>query len=159
MKLVKEGKVYDVSWGAYESVCALPSGWRPNAVGNMAETAAELRRDLANGGFYVAVTAGGAISRADVAIVPVSRAEAMALAEDMLDYDRYSAFFGDPEGGLKAAARRIGELETELKRAESSRDHWSRECDGLAGKVRDLEERLAKVDELAKSLAGGRDDG
>ena len=116
MKVIKNKRVYDLDYGAYETVAQIPSGAGRNAAGNVVETLEELRRDKASGLFYV-LCHGEGYSRSQYRVSPVTKDEAAAIAEDLLDYDRYVLFFGDPEGVDKGLER---ERDEALKKAKDA---------------------------------------
>ena len=87
MRIIKNGKIYDLDYPKYKRVVNLPAGCRRNSVGNLVGVTRELRLDIASGGFYVLTDDGRYNGRESVALDPVSRDEAMRIAEDYLDYD------------------------------------------------------------------------
>ena len=148
MKLVKCGRVYDLDYSKYKRVANLPTGCRRNSVGNLVSVTRELRLDVASGGFYVLTDDGRYNGRESVALDPVSRDEAMKIAEDYLDYDEYVKFFGDPEGSDAGLAREHDEAIEEKKQAEASKDYWYNEYSKAKEKVAELEKRIAKLEAI-----------
>lgn len=145
MKVIKCGRVYDLDYGAYETIAQIPSGCGLNAAGNVVETLKELRRDKASGLFYVLVHEGG-YSRSQYRISPVTKDEAAKIAEDFLDYDRYVVFFGDPEGADKELERERDEALRKAKDAESNKDYWYKEYQKRGEKISELEKRVAELE-------------
>ena len=145
MRIVKNGKVYDLDYSKYETVAKLPCRWEPNSVGNLVSVTRELRLDVASGGFYVLTDDGRYNGRESVALDPVSRDEAMDIAEDYLDYDGYVKFFGDPEGADAGLARERDKAIEEKKQAEASKDYWYKEYSKANSKVAELEKRIAEL--------------
>ena len=119
MKIVKDKRVYDLDYSKYETVVNLPTGCRRNSVGNLVNVTRELRLDIASGEFYVLTTNGG-YSRENIVLDPVSRDEAMKIAEDYLDYDGYVKFFGDPEGADAGLVRERDKALEEKKSVEDA---------------------------------------
>lgn len=124
MKLVKDGKVYDLD--SYVMVCSLPSKWEENPVGNVVNVHRTLCMDRASGAFFVLERVGYDYTRAGVKVTPVSKADAARTAEDLVDYDKYVEVFGEPYGGpqsaqdeIRALKARVVELEEELRRAKA----------------------------------------
>lgn len=154
MKIVKCGRVFDLDYSKYEAVAKLPSGWTSNAVGNLSDVSRELRKDLESGEFYIAATVSG-YGRESVSVTPVGKAEAMKLAEDLVDYDQYVKFFGDPEGNDAGLRRERDKALEDKKSAEASKDYWYREYVEANRKAGELEAKLAeiqaKLDDLAAS--------
>ena len=145
MKLVKCGRVYDLDCSKYKRVVNLPTGCRRNSVGNLVSVTRELRLDVASGGFYVLTDDGRCNGRESVALDPVSRDEAMRIAEDYLDYDDYVEFFGDPEGGVAGLERERDKALEEKKSAEDMKKLWYEECAKANEKVAGLEKRIAEL--------------
>lgn len=145
MKVIKNKRVYDLDYGAYETVVQIPSDCGLNAAGNAVETLKELRRDKASGLFYVLCHEEG-YSRSQYRISPVTEDEAAKIAEDFLDYDRYVVFFGDPEGVGKGLERERDEALRKAKDAESNKDYWYREYQKRGEKVAELERRIAELE-------------
>ena len=148
MKIIKNGRVYDLDYSKYKTVVNLPTGCRRNSVGNLVRITRELRLDVASGGFYVLTDDGKYNGRESVALDPVSRDEAMKIAEDYLDYDEYVKFFGDPEGSDAGLARERDEAIEEKKQAEASKDYWYNEYSKAKEKVAELEKRIAKLEAI-----------
>ena len=146
MKIIKNGRVYDLDYSKYKTVVNLPTECRRNSVDNLVRVTRELRLDIASGEFYVLTDDGEYNGRKSVAIVPISRDEAMKIAEDYLDYDRYVKFFGDPEGIDAGLARERDKVLEEKKQAEASKDYWYDEYSKANAKVAELEERIAKLE-------------
>ena len=146
MKIIKNCKVYDLNYSKYKTVVNLPTGCRRNSVDNLVKVTRELRLDIASGEFYVLTDDGRYNGRESVALDPISRDEAMKIAEDYLDYDEYVKFFGDPEGSDAGLAReRDGAIE-EKKQAEASEDYWYNEYSKAKEKVAELEKRIAELE-------------
>ena len=146
MRIVKNGKVYDLDFSKYRTVAKLPTGCRRNSVGNLVSVTRELRLDVASGGFYVLTDDGRYNGRESVALDPVSRDEAMRIAEDYLDYDGYVEFFGDPEGGVAGLERERDKALEEKKSAEDAKEYWYKEYSEANGKVAELEKRIAELE-------------
>ena len=146
MKIVKKGRVYDLDYSKYKTVTLLASSCERNSVGNLTNVKRELRQDIASGEFYVLTDDGMYNGRGSVAIVPISRDEAMKIAEDYVDYDIYVKFFGDPEGADAGLARERDRALEEKKHAEASKDYWYEEYSKANAKVAELEERIAKLE-------------
>ena len=146
MKLVKCGRVYDLDYSKYRRVVNLPTGCRRNSVGNLVRVTRELRLDIASGGFYVLTDDGKYNDRESVTLDPVSRDEAMRIAEDYLDYDDYVKFFGDPEGGAAGLKRERDMALEEKKSAEDMKKLWYEECSKANEKVAELEKRIAELE-------------
>lgn len=146
MKLVKCGRVYDLDYSKYKRVVNLPTGCRRNSVDNLVSVTRELRLDAASGGFYVLTDDGRCNGRESVALDPVSRDEAMRIAEDYLDYDDYVRFFGDPEGGVAGLERERDKALEEKKSAEDMKKLWYEECSKANEKVAELEKRIAELE-------------
>ena len=146
MKLVKCGRVYDLDYSKYKNVVNLPTGYRRNSVDNLVRVTRELRLDIASGEFYVLTDDGKYNGRESVALDPVSRDDAMKIAEDYLDYDEYVEFFGDPEGSDAGLARERDEAIEGKKQAEASKDYWYNEYSKAKEKVAELEKRIAELE-------------
>lgn len=146
MRIIKNNKVYDLDYSKYKRVVNLPTGCGRNSVGNPVSVTRELRLDVASGGFYVLTDDGRYNGRESVALDPVSRDEAMRIAEDYLDYDDYVKFFGDPEGGVAGLERERDKALEEKKSAEASKDYWYNEYSKANAKVAELEKRIAELE-------------
>ena len=146
MKIIKNGRVYDLDYSKYKTVVNLPTGCRRNSVDNLVRVTRELRLDIASGEFYVLTDDNKYNGRESVMLDPVSRDEAMKIAEDYLDYDSYIKFFGDPEGVNAGLERERDKALDEKKQAESSKDYWYKEYSEANAKVAELEERIAKLE-------------
>ena len=146
MRIVKNGKVYDLDYSKYKTVVNLPTGCRRNSVDNLVRVTRELRLDIASGGFYVLTDDNKYNGRESVMLDPISRDEAMKIAEDYLDYDIYVKFFGDPEGADAGLERERDKALEEKKSAENSKDYWYNEYSKANAKVAELEERIAKLE-------------
>ena len=146
MKIVKDKRVYDLDYSKYKTVVSLPTGCRRNSVGSLVNVTRELRLDVASGGFYVLADDGRYNGRESVALDPVSRDEAMKIAEDYLDYDGYIKFFGDPEGTDAGLARERDKALEDKKSAEDSKDYWYKEYSKANEKVAELEKRIAELE-------------
>ena len=146
MKIIKNGRVYDLDYSKYKTVVNLPTGCRRNSVDNLVRVTRELRLDIASGEFYVLTDDGKCNGRESVALDPVSRDEAMKIAEDYLDYDDYVKFFGDPEGGDAGLARERDKALEEKKTAEDIKEYWHREYSEANRKVAELEKRIAELE-------------
>ena len=138
MKIVCNKKVYDTDYGYYELVTELPSEWTKNAIGNMVKTTKELRKDKMNGEFYILSFVYG-YSREDYRVIPVSKEEAATLSEQLLDYQSYVKFFGDPEGYDQGLKRERDQALQELKSTEESKDYWYKEYENAQKRIRELE--------------------
>ena len=145
MKIIKSGHVYDLDYSKSETIARLATSWERNSVGNPINVKRELRRDVASGEFYVLTDDGMYNGRESIALVPVSRDEAMKIAEDYLDYDEYVKFFGDPEGADAGLARERDKAIEEKKQAEASKDYWYKEYSKANSKVAELEKRIAEL--------------
>ena len=146
MRIVKNGKVYDLDYRKYKTVANLPIGCGRNSVGNLVRVTRELRLDIASGGFYVLTDDGRYNGRESVALDPVSRDEAMKIAEDYLSYDDYVKFFGDPEGGDAGLKRERDKALEEKKSAEDAKEYWYKEYSEANRKVAELEKRIAGLE-------------
>ena len=146
MKIVKDKRVYDLDYSKYKTVANLPTGCGRNSVGNLVRVTRELRLDIASGGFYVLTDDGRYNGRESVALDPVSRDEAMKIAEDYLDYDDYVKFFGDPEGGVAGLERERDKALEEKKSAEDAKEYWYKEYSEANGKVDELKKRIAELE-------------
>ena len=146
MRIVKNGKVYDLDYSKYKHVVNLPTGCRRNSVGNLVGVTRELRLDIASGGFYVLTDDGRYNGRESVALDPVSRDEAMRIAEDYLVYDDYVRFFGDPEGVNSGLERERDKALEEKKSAEDAKEYWYKEYSEANRKVAELEKRIAELE-------------
>ena len=146
MKIVKDKKVYDLDYPKYKTVVNLPTGCRRNAVDNLVRVTRELRLDIASGEFYFLTDDNRFNGRESVALDPVSRDEAMKIAEDYLDYDDYVKFFGDPEGVDKGLERERDKALEDKKSAEDSKDYWYKEYSKANAKVAELEKRIAELE-------------
>ena len=145
MKIIKNNKVYDLDYSKYKTVVNLPTGCRRNSVDNLVGVKRELRLDIASGEFYVLTDDSRYNGRESVALDPVSRDEAMKIAEDYLDYDIYVKFFGDPEGTDAGLARERDKALEDKKSAEASKDYWYNEYSKANAKVTELEKRIAEL--------------
>lgn len=146
MKVIKNGRIYDLDYSKYKTVVNLPTGCRRNSVGNLVRVTRELRLDIASGEFYVLTNDGKCNDRESVALDPVSRDEAMKIAEDYLDYDTYVKFFGDPEGTDAGLARERDKAIEALKISEDSKNYWYEEYSKADAKVAELEKRIAELE-------------
>ena len=146
MKIVKDKRVYDLDYSKYKTVVRLPTGCRRNSVDNLVDVKRELRLDVASGEFYVLTDDNRYNGRESVALDPVSRDEAMKIAEDYLDYDIYVKFFGAPEGADAALARERAKALEDKKSAEASKDYWYEEYSKANAKVAELEKRIAELE-------------
>lgn len=146
MKIIKNGRVFDLDYSKYKTVVNLPTGYRRNSVDNLVRVTRELRLDIASGEFYVLTDDGKYNGRESVALDPVSRDEAMKIAEDYLDYDIYVKFFGDPEGADASLVRERDKALEEKKQAEASKDYWYNEYSKANAKVAELEKRIAELE-------------
>lgn len=146
MKIIKNGHVYNLDYSKYETVVRLPTERRRNSVDNLVDVKKELRRDIESGKFYVLTDDGKYNGRESIAIDPVSRDEAMKIAEDYLDYDIYVKFFGDPEGTDAGLARERDKALEDKMSAEASKDYWYKEYSKANTKVAELEKRIAELE-------------
>ena len=146
MKIIKRGRVYDLDHSKYKTVVNLPTGCRRNSVGNLVRVTRELRLDIASGEFYVLTDDNKYNGRESVVLDPISRDEAMKIAEDYLDYDGYVKFFGDPEGADAGLARERDEALEEKKSAEDVKEYWYKEYSKANAKVAELEKRIAELE-------------
>ena len=146
MKIVKDKRVYDLDYPKYRSVVRMPTACRRNSVDNLVSITKELRQDVASGEFYVLVDDGKYNGRESVAVVPVSRDNAMKIAEDYLDYDSYVKFFGDPEGVDAGLERERDKAVEEKKRAEDSKNYWYEESEKRGKRIAELEKRVAELE-------------
>ena len=146
MKIIKCGRVYDLDYSKFETIARLATNWERNSVGNPINVKRELRRDIASGEFYVLTDDGMYNGRESIALVPVTRDEAMKIAEDYLDYDNYIKFFGDPEGNATGLERERDKALEEKKSAEASKDYWYNEYSKANDKVAELEKRIAELE-------------
>ena len=146
MKIIKSGHVYDLDYSKYKTVVNLPTGCRRNSVDNLVRVTRELRLDIASGEFYVLTDDGRYNGRESIALDPVSRDEAMKIAEDYLSYDDYVKFFGDPEGTDKGLERERDKALEEKKSAEDAKEYWYKEYSEANRKVAELEKRIAELE-------------
>ena len=146
MKIIKNGRVYNLDYSKYKTVVNLPTGCRRNSVDNLVRVTRELRLDIASGEFYVLTDDGKYNGRESVALDPVSRDEAMKIAEDYLDYDSYIKFFGDPEGNNAGLERERDKAVEEKKSAEDAKEYWYKEYSEANRKVAELEKRIAELE-------------
>ena len=146
MKIVKNGKIYDLDYSKYKIVVNLPTGCGRNPVRNLVRVTRELRLDVASGGFYVLTDDGRYNGRESVSLDPVSRDEAMRIAEDYLGYDDYVKFFGDPEGVNAGLERERDKALEEKKSAEDAKEYWYKEYSEANRKVAELEKRIAELE-------------
>ena len=146
MNIIKNGRVYNLDYSKYKTVVRLPTECRHNSVDNLVDVKRELRQDIASGKFYVLTDDGMYNGRESVALDPVSRDEAMKIAEDYLDYDTYVKFFGDPEGTDVGLARERDKALEDKKSAEDSKDYWYNEYSKANAKVAELEKRIAELE-------------
>lgn len=146
MKIIKNGRVYDLDYSKYKTVVRLPTECRHNSVDNLVDVKKELRQDVASGKFYVLTDDGKYNGRESVMLDPVSRDEAMKIAEDYVDYDIYVKFFEDPEGTDAGLARERDKALEEKKQAETSKDFWYKEYSKANEKVAELEKRIAELE-------------
>ena len=146
MKIIKNGRVYDLDYSKYKTVVNLPTGCRRNSVDNLVRVTRELRLDIASGEFYVLTDDCKYNGRESVALDPVSRNDAMKIAEDYLDYDGYVKFFGDPEGADAGLARERDKAIEEKKQAEDTKAFWYNEYSKANAKIDELEKRIAELE-------------
>lgn len=146
MKIIKSGRVYDLDYSKYKRVVSLPTGCRRNSVGNLVGVTRELRLDVASGGFYVLTDDGRFNGRESVALDPVSRDEAMKIAEDYLNYDGYVKFFGDPEGDAAGLERERDKALEEKKAVEDVKEYWYKEYEKRGKMIAELEKRIAELE-------------
>ena len=146
MRIIKNGIVYDLNYSKYKTVVNLPTECRRNSVDNLVRVTRELRLDIASGEFYVLIDDGRYNGRESVALDPISRDEAMKIAEDYLDYDEYVKFFGDPGGTDAGLARERDKAIEEKKQAEASKDYWYNMYSQANEKVAELEKRIAELE-------------
>ena len=146
MKIVKDKKVYNLDYSKYKTVVNLPTGCRRNSVGNLVRVTRELRLDIASGEFYVLTDDNRYNGRESVALDPVSRDEAMKIAEDYLDYDGYVKFFGDPEGDAAGLERERDKALEEKKAAEDMKDYWYKAYSAENRKVDEIKKRIAELE-------------
>lgn len=146
MKIIKSGRVYDLDYSKYKRVVSLPTGCRRNSVGNLVSVTRELRLDVASGGFYVLTDDGRFNGRESVALDPVSRDEAMKIAEDYLNYDGYVKFFGDPEGDAAGLERERDKALEEKKAVEDVKEYWYKEYEKRGKMIAELEKRIAELE-------------
>ena len=146
MKIIKNGHVYNLDYSKYRTVVRLPTGCRRNSVGNLVDVKRQLRLDVASGKFYILTDDVKYSGRESVAIDPISRDEAMKIAEDYLEYDEYAKFFGDPEGDAAGLARERDKAIEEKKQAENSKEYWCNEYYKANVKVSELEKRIAELE-------------
>lgn len=146
MRVVKNGRVYNLDYGKYETVARLPERLQRNAVGNLTvNVSVELRRDVASGEFYILEYANG-YTRENFAVTPVTRDQAAKIAEDFLDYEEYVKFFGDPEGPDAGLVRERDAAVDAKREAERSKDYWYGEYGKANKRVSELEARIAELE-------------
>ena len=147
MRVVKNGRVYDLDYGKYETVTRLPEGLRRNAVGNLSVgVSRELRRDVASGEFYISEHVVNGYTRENFAVTPVARDQAAKVAEDFLDYEEYVKFFGDPEGSDAGLVRERDAAVEAKKEADKAKDFWYGEYNKANRRVVELEARVAELE-------------
>ena len=145
MKIIKDGRVYDLDYSKYRTVARLPAGCRCNAVDILVDVKRELRQDVASGRFYVLTDDGRCNGRESVALDPVGRDDAMRIAENYLDYDEYVKFFGDPEGDATSLARERDEALEDKKLAENAKEYWFSEYEKKRKEIVELTKRIEKL--------------
>lgn len=142
MKIIKDGKVYDLDYNKSEKVCWLKTETRTTELGDRVAVTAELRRDKATGAFYV-LEANGDYDRSGYKVFPMTADEAKRVVEDFLDYDAYVKFFGDPEGPDRELERKLEETLGKLKSAEETSTMWFDEYQKAKARLNEVE-KLAK---------------
>lgn len=151
MKVIKNGVVYDIGYGHYETVCELPFGWKQNEVGNFKKATKELRKDKDSGRYYV-LTSSSDWDRASTVLCPCTKEEAMSIAEDFLDYERFVQFFGDPEGELSEAKRAAAAAVSAQKSADENKNYWYAQSEEKSKKIKELESKIAELEGEIASL-------
>lgn len=136
MKIIVNGKVYDIDCCNHEEICHLPALVRQDALGTLRQVDRVLCKRK-EGGFFILNEVAGAYggSRMDMSIVPVTDEDAAALAATYVEYDLYVKYFGDPEGTEAEARRAAEKASTELKVANDSKDYWCKRCQDLEMKL------------------------
>lgn len=138
MRIIRNGRVYDLDYGAYDRVCSLPAQTASSdGVGVWNDVRVTLCRDKRDGKFFVLREIEGdsvfTCHRQSKEILPQTPEQARDIAEGILDHDRYVEFFGDPEGGDGALERRAADA---IKAKESAEK---------AERIKELETRLSKL--------------
>lgn len=156
MRIIKDGRVYDLGYGNFEEICKLPTGWQKNEVGNFVSTEKTLRRDKASKLLYIC-TESRSYSRENVSIQPVTLQEAMKIAEDFVEYETFVKYFGDPEGTDAGLARERDNAVAKAKQAESIKDMWYNEYNKRGDELTKLrEEHEAEMKLLREQLAAAQ---
>ena len=157
MRIIKNGKVYNLDYGNYENICKLPSGWQMNEVGNLVPTEKSLRLEKASKLFYICTETGCYGDRDSYRIEPVTLQEAMKIAENFVDYDTFVKYFGDPEGADAGVARERDDAIVRAKQAESTKDMWYNEYKKRGDELTKLcEEHEAEMKLLREQLAAAQ---
>lgn len=157
MRIIKNGKVYNLSYGEYEEICKLPSGWMKNEVGNFAPTEKSLRRDNASKLFYICTETGSYGGRESYRIEPVTLQEAMKVAEDFVEYEAFIKYFGDPEGTDAGLARERDDAIARAENLERTKDVWYNEYKKRGDELTKLrEEHEAEMKLLKDQLAAAQ---
>lgn len=97
MKIVADGKIYDLENKAYEVVCEIDKFVVPNGLNGKSFVVRQLcmRKD---GGFFILTIADfDKTSREKLQVWPVSDDEAAKIAEGFVSADFYGEFFGKKE--------------------------------------------------------------
>lgn len=149
MRIIKNGRVYDLGYDAYDRVCSLPTQTVSNGVGVWNDIRVALCRDRKDGKFFVLrEIEGDSVStyhRQSKEIIPQTPEQACKIAEGFLDYDNYVRFFGDPEGGDSALERKAADAVKAKESAETMRDFWYKDSSEKAERIKELETELSKL--------------
>ena len=150
MKVIQDGKVFDLDYDKYDSICDLPGITVENLLGGMESLFCWLRRDKMNGVFYrFTAKTTYVYHRSECRIDVLSLKQAAELAEEYLTYDEYVKYFPDPEGAERAECREIGDLKEKVKSLESDKDFWYKQYNECDSKTKELEK---KVEDLTAKL-------
>ena len=157
MRIIKNGKVYNLDYGNFDTICKLPSGWMKNEVGNIAPTERYLRRDKASKLLYICTETGCYGGRDSYRVEPVTLQEAMKIAEDFVDYETFVKYFGDPEGTDAGLARERDDAIAKAKQAESTSNMWYNEYKKRGDELTKLrEEHEAEMKLLREQLTAAQ---
>lgn len=97
MKVVSNGKVYDLENGAYKIVCEIDKFVVPNGLNGKSVVVRQLCMRN-NGGFFILTIADfDKLSREKVQVWPVPDEDAAGIAEGFVTADVYGEFFGHKE--------------------------------------------------------------
>ena len=150
MKVIQNGKVFDLDYDKYDSICDLPGITVENSLGGMESLSCWLRRDKMNGVFYrFTAKTTYVYNRRECQIEIYEQGFAAKIAEKYLTYDEYVKYFPDPEGAERAECREIGDLKEKVKSLENDKDFWYKQYNERDSKIKELEK---KVEDLTAKL-------